>query len=105
MYTNKTQVNLLNCKALTRFLPIHVATIQRTADEIWNDAQYVAGDIKERVEVLVGSRGTDKIFGLVSDNENCLENLGAAFFFFSMCSFALVMSQIYCKRILLKCIG
>ena len=85
-YTNKTQVNPLNCKALTRLWPIHVATIQRTADEIWKDAQYVAGDIEERVEVLGGSRGTDRILGLVSDNANCLENLGAVPFFFSLCS-------------------
>ena len=53
-------MNLVNSEALTRFGPIYVDTVQRTADETWKDAEYVAGLIEARVEAL---GGTSRVVG------------------------------------------
>ena len=70
--TDTALVNLINFEALTRFGPIHVATLQRTEADIWKDAEYIASKIKDCVQAL---GGTERVVGFVSDNENLMTSV------------------------------
>ena len=71
-YTDTALVNLINFEALTRFGPIHVATLQKTQADIWKDAEYFASKIKDCVQAL---GGTEQVVGFVSDNENLMTSV------------------------------